>query len=96
VGLFGGRDKTIKKLDEELTGARIMTGELADMLPEANFQTALQRTPPSIAQRVRAAKEAGFGQEARDLLQKELGQPRQSARAEALRQKILEAALAEL
>jgi hypothetical protein len=96
MGIFGGPDKTIKRLKDELMGASIMTGDLADMLPEANFQTSLKSTPPSIAERVREARTAGFGEEARELLQKELGTPRKSVRAEALRQKILEAALAEL
>jgi hypothetical protein len=86
-------DKTIKKLELDLLGARVTVDSLVDSLPEANFQMALLNYPPGIAMRVQGAVAAGFGQEAYDLVQKELGRPRQSERAEALRNRILEAAL---
>jgi hypothetical protein len=95
LGFFGGPDKSLKKLKDDLMGARISMGMMG-RLPAANVQIALQRVPPSVAAAVRAAKSAGFAQEARDMLQEEFGEPQESEAAETLRQRILEAALREL
>lgn len=74
MGLFGGKHKSLKQLDDQILAAR-MSLAMYDKLPEENQSIARERVGEALRTASRAAADAGQGAQARQRLDEALKKP---------------------